>query len=54
VHLPVSKTVVAARLGLKKETLSRLLQKFSSAGLIAVSHRDIAILNVGRLTEIAG
>ena len=54
VHLPVRKAVVAARLGLQKETLSRLLQQFSSAGLIAVSHRDIAILNAGRLTEIAG
>jgi CRP-like cAMP-binding protein len=54
VHLPVSKTVVAARLGLKKETLSRLFRQFSADGLIAVSRRDIEILDTKRLTELAG
>jgi CRP-like cAMP-binding protein len=53
VHLPVSKTVVAARLGLKKETLSRLFRQFSADGLIAVSRRDIEILDTKRLTELA-
>ena len=54
VRLPVSKTVVAARLGLKKETLSRLFRQFSADGLIAVSRRDIEILDTERLTELAG
>ena len=53
VRLPVSKSVVAARLGLKKETLSRLFHKFASDGLITVSRRDIDILNVERLSEMA-
>jgi Bacterial regulatory proteins, crp family. len=53
VHLPVSKSVVAARLGLHRETLSRLLRQFADDGLIAVSRRDIAILDPERLTEVA-
>ena len=43
VRLPVSKTLVAARLGMKKETLSRLLRRLSAEGLIEVSRREIAI-----------
>ena len=43
VRLPVSKTLVAARLGIKKETLSRLLRRLSAEGLIEVSRREIAI-----------
>ena len=54
VHLPVSKSVVAARLGLKKETLSRLFRQFAADGLIVVSRRDIEILDAERLTEVAG
>ena len=51
VRLPVSKTVVAARLGLKKETLSRLFRQFADDGLIEVSRRDVTILDRRRLTE---
>ena len=54
VHLPTTKTVIAARLGIKKETLSRLLHDLSSRRLIAVSRRDIAILDRGRLSALAG
>jgi CRP-like cAMP-binding protein len=54
VRLPVSKSVVAARLGLKKETLSRLFKQFTADGLIVVSRRDIEILDAERLTEVAG
>ena len=43
VRLPVSKTLIAARLGIKKETLSRLLRRLSAEGLIEVSRREIAI-----------
>src|SRR5574341_154281 len=53
VRLPVSKTLVAARLGVKKETLSRLLRQFTADGLIEVSRRDIAILDRARLTELS-
>jgi CRP/FNR family transcriptional regulator, dissimilatory nitrate respiration regulator len=53
VQLPVSKTVVAALLGMKKETLSRLLRQFSSDGIIGVVRRDIAILDAQRLSAAA-
>ena len=53
-RLPVSKTLLAARLGMKKETLSRLLREFIESGLISVSHRDITILDRARLAEAGG
>lgn len=52
-RLAVSKTLVAARLGIKKETLSRLLREFASDGLIEVCGRTIAIRDVGALRQIA-
>ena len=45
VHLPVSKTLVAARLGVKKETFSRLLRDLAGRGLITVQRRDVRILD---------
>src|SRR3954462_15703588 len=53
VLLPVSKTVIAALLGMKKETLSRLLHQFVSDGIIAVRRREIAILDPRRLGSAA-
>ena len=53
VRLPVSKTVVAARLGVKKETLSRLLRELADDGVIAVAQRNIAILDRPRLLQVA-
>jgi CRP-like cAMP-binding protein len=53
VRLPVSKTLVAARLGVKKETLSRLLRQFATEGLIEVSRRDIAILDRAGLSRLS-
>lgn len=44
-RLPVSKTLVAARLGMKKETLSRLLQRLVRRGVIEVARREIIILD---------
>jgi CRP-like cAMP-binding protein len=52
VRLPVSKTVVAGILGVKKETLSRLLRDLSERRLIAVSRRDITILDRAQLADI--
>jgi CRP-like cAMP-binding protein len=54
VDLPVSKTIVAARLGMKKETLSRLLHQFTADGIIGVARREIAILDRARLASVAG
>lgn len=53
VQLPVSKTVVAALLGMKKETLSRLLHQLTAEGIIGVARREIAILDRERLTAAA-
>jgi len=52
VSLPVTKTVVAAILGVKKETLSRLLRDLSDRRLIAVSRREITILDRARLEGV--
>jgi CRP-like cAMP-binding protein len=42
-RLAMSKTLLAARLGIKKETLSRLLREFACGGLIDVAGREITI-----------
>ena len=52
VSLPVSKTVVAAMLGVKKETLSRLLRDLSERRVIAVSRREITILDRAQLEGV--
>jgi len=52
VRLPVSKTVVAGIVGVKKETLSRLLRDLSERHLIAVSRRDITIFDREQLAGI--
>jgi CRP-like cAMP-binding protein len=55
VRLPASKTVIAARLGVTKETFSRLLREFVHARLIAVEKRDVVLLDRARLaTEAHG
>lgn len=43
--LPASKTLVASRLGMSKETLSRLLGALARRGVIQVSRREITILD---------
>jgi len=52
-RLAMSKTLLAARLGIKKETLSRLLREFADHGMIAVSGRDIAIRDREGLKQLA-
>jgi len=44
-RLPAAKTVIAARLGMTKETLSRLLHRLAAEGLIAVNRREITLLD---------
>ena len=53
VRLPFSKTLVASRLGLKKETLSRLLRDLVERRVIEVARRDIAILEPAQLSALA-
>jgi CRP-like cAMP-binding protein len=50
--LPVSKTLLAAILGIKKETLSRLLRELTERGLIVVSNRQVTLLDREKLGEI--
>ena len=53
VQLPFSKTLVASRLGIKKETLSRLLRELVERRVIEVKRRDIAILEPAQLGDLA-
>ena len=53
VQLQSSKTLLAARLGMKKETLSRLLARLAREGVIEVSGREIALLDRERLRALA-
>lgn len=52
-RLPVSKTLLAARLGMKKETLSRLLRQLAARGLVSVAQREIRILDRAGLLEVS-
>lgn len=52
-RLPATKTTVAARLGVKKETLSRLLHALAERRLIEVRGRDIALLDRPGLLRVA-
>jgi len=53
VRLPMSKTLIAARLGMKKETLSRLLRSLARQGLIEVRRDEIALLDRERLASLS-
>ncbi len=54
VVLPVTKTAVAARLGITKETMSRLLRDLKDLGLIEMTRGRITICDRRRLAGIAG
>ena len=53
VCLPAPKAMIASRLGMTKETLSRLLRTFMDQGLISVAKREITLLDRARLTALA-
>ena len=53
VRLPASKTAVASRLGITKETLSRLLRELVDRDLISMARREIHILDRAALAAIA-
>jgi CRP-like cAMP-binding protein len=53
VQLPVTKTALAARLGITKETMSRLLRELKDQGLIVMQRGNITILDRARLAGIA-
>jgi len=51
-RLPVSKTLLAARLDMKKETLSRLLRELAGRRMIAVTRREITLLDRTALARL--
>jgi CRP-like cAMP-binding protein len=53
VQLPITKTLLAARLGMKKETLSRLLKQFALRGLIALGRARSLVVHRERLATAA-
>lgn len=53
VRLPATKSTIAARLGVKKETMSRMLRELSSRGVIAVAGPEIVILDRDGLAQLA-
>lgn len=53
VVLPATKTAVAARLGITKETMSRLLREMKDLGVIEVARGRVTILDRQRLAGIA-
>ena len=52
-RLPATKTVIAARLGVTKETFSRLLRELANQGLIEVEKRDILLRDRTGLAAVA-
>lgn len=53
VRLPATKTLIASRLDMKKETLSRLLRALVGDGLITVQGGEITLLDRDRLGQLA-
>lgn len=54
IHLPMARTDIADYLGLTPETVSRILGRLKSLGIIALkSANDIAILDLGLLADLA-
>lgn len=51
IELPTSKQVIASRLNLTPETLSRVFHELSNAGLISVQGRRIELLDAARLAR---
>ncbi len=54
VDLPTSKQIIASRLNLTPETLSRIFHDLSNAGLITVQGKHISLHNVDKLRNYEG
>lgn len=52
VELPAAKSVVASRLSVQPETLSRIFHNLGSSGIIRVKGKQIEILDEARLREL--
>ena len=49
VHFPVSKNIIASRLNIAPETLSRVLHDLCQSGLLCVKGKDVDILDIEKL-----
>ena len=54
IELPASKHIIASRLNLTPETLSRVLHSLSESGLIRVNGKRITVLDATRLSQFDG
>lgn len=52
INLSMPRNDIANYLGLALETVSRLLKRFQSSGLLKVAHRDVQLLSVAGLQNI--
>lgn len=52
-HLPVGRDVIANHLGFRRETLSRIFSKFQNKGLLSIHAKDIELLDLEGLRDIA-
>ena len=52
-HLPMPRADIANYLGLAAETVSLVLRRFQTEGLINVDRREMEILDMARLTTLA-
>ena len=54
IELPASKHIIASRLNLTPETLSRVLHNLSESGVIRVNGKRITVLDTTRLSQFDG
>ena len=54
IELPASKHIIASRLNLTPETLSRVLHNLSESGLISVKGKCITVVDVISLSQFNG
>ena len=52
--LRMTREEIGSMLGLKLETVSRILSRFQAEGLIRVRNRDISITSIGALRSVIG
>lgn len=53
-RLPMSRGCIANYLGLAMETVSRVMKRFHSRGLIGLRSRQVSLVDIPRLREMAG
>lgn len=54
VTLPAPKKLIAARLGMTKETFSRALHELAQSGLVSIAGREVVLLDRAGLARAAG